>query len=261
MASLPTLNTTAPAVTGMAIRNEIRAAESRLKLRKRPAVMVMPEREVPGLSASTWPAPTISGVLHGVLARCRAWPACGRPIQSSEAEHDQRHGDERDACRAARRCCSSNSAPTAAAGTRRQQQQPRQAAFAASPAGARWSGLADAVADVDREVVCGSRRRRRPACRCAGPRRRPSARLLSPSKSSQPNSHGTRMQVARSRRSAGTRSAPGRCRGRWRGGWARRRRGVSRRSGGRHDAGRPGPGGDRSGGRRPTPRRRLGQER
>ena len=43
----------------MAIRNEILAAESRLKLSKRPVVMVMPERDVPGLSASAWPAPTM----------------------------------------------------------------------------------------------------------------------------------------------------------------------------------------------------------
>ena len=39
-----------------------------------------------------------------------------------------------------------------------------------------------------------SRRRRRRACRCAARRRRPSATLLPPSKSCQPNSQGTRMR-------------------------------------------------------------------
>ena len=54
----PILNTTAPAVTGIIIRKLRRAAASRSKPRKRLAVIVMPERDVPGLRASAWAAPT-----------------------------------------------------------------------------------------------------------------------------------------------------------------------------------------------------------
>ena len=52
------LNTTAPAVTGIIIKKLRRAAASRSKPRKRPAVIVMPDRDVPGLRASAWAAPT-----------------------------------------------------------------------------------------------------------------------------------------------------------------------------------------------------------
>lgn len=47
----------APAIAGIAIINEILDADSRLKPRKRAAVMVNPEREAPGISAKIWVAP------------------------------------------------------------------------------------------------------------------------------------------------------------------------------------------------------------
>ena len=56
----PILNTMAPSVTGIIIKKLIRAAASRSKPRKRAAVIVMPDRDVPGFSASAWAAPTSS---------------------------------------------------------------------------------------------------------------------------------------------------------------------------------------------------------
>ncbi len=47
----PTVKTMAPAVAGMASRNEKRAESGRVKPKKRAAVMVTPERLVPGISA------------------------------------------------------------------------------------------------------------------------------------------------------------------------------------------------------------------
>ena len=51
-ANEPILNTTAPAITGMLIRKLNRAAESRSNPVHRAAVIVMPDRDVPGLRAS-----------------------------------------------------------------------------------------------------------------------------------------------------------------------------------------------------------------
>ena len=51
------LNSPAPAMVGMESRKEKRAEASRLNPIISPAVMVMPEREVPGISASAWATP------------------------------------------------------------------------------------------------------------------------------------------------------------------------------------------------------------
>ena len=53
LASFVNLNNTAPPITGTLIKKLTRAAASREKPNLRAAVMVIPEREVPGLSAST----------------------------------------------------------------------------------------------------------------------------------------------------------------------------------------------------------------
>ena len=52
------LNTTAANVIGTSSRNENRAAESRSRPRKPPAVIVIPERETPGMSARLCARPT-----------------------------------------------------------------------------------------------------------------------------------------------------------------------------------------------------------
>ena len=51
------LNASAPAVTGMLIRKAKRTAPSRSSPARRPAVIVMPERDTPGCSATAWPTP------------------------------------------------------------------------------------------------------------------------------------------------------------------------------------------------------------
>ena len=111
----PSFTNTAPAVTGIAIRKLMRAAASRSNRRKRPAVIVMPEREVPGLRASAWAAPitTASRSAHAVdapvahLAGRR--PTCSMPNTISEMPMIV----------GLPRCssiCSWNTAPTRAAG-------------------------------------------------------------------------------------------------------------------------------------------------
>ena len=54
------LNTIAPPVTGIIIKKLSRTAASRSKPRRRAAVIVIPERDVPGLSASACAAPTMT---------------------------------------------------------------------------------------------------------------------------------------------------------------------------------------------------------
>ena len=84
---------------GIDSRNEKRAAASRLSPRKRPAVIVAPERETPGISASAWARPTqiASRVPTSLDVARRAAPTrVGR--QQDEAEHDQRR------CRSGRGC-------------------------------------------------------------------------------------------------------------------------------------------------------------
>ena len=51
------LKSVAPATTGISIRKENRAAVSRSRPRKRAAVIVIPEREVPGARDRTWASP------------------------------------------------------------------------------------------------------------------------------------------------------------------------------------------------------------
>jgi len=52
--------TTAPPTTTSAIRNDRRAADSRSKSSKRPALIVMPDRDTPGWSASVWARPMMA---------------------------------------------------------------------------------------------------------------------------------------------------------------------------------------------------------
>ena len=61
----------APAIAGIAIMNEILDAASRLKPRKRAAVMVTPEREAPGMSAKICVAPIMIAV-----NRVNSWCSC-----------------------------------------------------------------------------------------------------------------------------------------------------------------------------------------
>ena len=55
----PSFKSAAPATTGSDRRKEKRAAASRLKPRNKAAVMVIPERETPGMSARHWARPII----------------------------------------------------------------------------------------------------------------------------------------------------------------------------------------------------------
>ena len=57
-ATLAPFRSAAPNTIGTSRRNERRAASSRLSFRKRPAVIVTPEREVPGIRARHWASPT-----------------------------------------------------------------------------------------------------------------------------------------------------------------------------------------------------------
>ena len=111
----------APAMIGTAIRNEKRAAASRVRPRYRPAEIVMPEREMPGKRASACAAPmtTASRTPSAVeLAALRAdavgQPQDGRPGQHQDDQEgravlpeerveealperaEQRPGDDRD---------------------------------------------------------------------------------------------------------------------------------------------------------------------
>lgn len=61
-------------MTGIAIKNENLAAAGRVNPTIRPAEMVIPEREVPGISAKTWAAPIINTSFHEIdsMLRCFA---------------------------------------------------------------------------------------------------------------------------------------------------------------------------------------------
>ena len=56
----PSFSTPAPAIAGMPSRKAKRAASGRSKPSARAAVMVMPERLVPGMMAIAWATPMIS---------------------------------------------------------------------------------------------------------------------------------------------------------------------------------------------------------
>ena len=51
------MNTPAPPITGSDSRNEKRAADSRSRPRARLAVIVTPDRDTPGWSATAWASP------------------------------------------------------------------------------------------------------------------------------------------------------------------------------------------------------------
>ena len=113
----------------------------------------MPERDVPGLSASDLGRRRRAARPRGVARRR---PALGRPPvgpPEQQAEHDQRDGDERDRSPSFSSMVSSNSRADGGGRDRRQHQQPRQPAVGWSPARWRWTTAAHAVAGVDREVL------------------------------------------------------------------------------------------------------------
>ena len=152
LTSFAILKTIAPAVTGMAMRKLIRAAESRVKVRKRLAVMVMPEREVPGLRASTCAAPTIrASFAREALDRPDALRALVGEAQE-EAEHDERDGDERDRAQLLVDACHRTAPPIRNAGTEREDEQPGQAALPRRRLVA-LEDHAQAVPGVDDEVA------------------------------------------------------------------------------------------------------------
>ena len=68
-------------MAGVDSRKEKRAADSRVRLRNRPAEMVMPLREVPGTTASAWATPMASGIgeIDGTTGRA----ACARRSRRS----------------------------------------------------------------------------------------------------------------------------------------------------------------------------------
>ncbi len=59
-------------MTGVASMNEKRAADSRVRLRKSPAAMVMPAREVPGMTATAWARPMVRASFRVRLSAVRA---------------------------------------------------------------------------------------------------------------------------------------------------------------------------------------------
>jgi hypothetical protein len=69
-------------MAGIDSRNEKRAAVSRLTPRNRPAEMVMPERLVPGISASAWPSPIPAALSTGsrCSSRCASSASVAVPV-------------------------------------------------------------------------------------------------------------------------------------------------------------------------------------
>ena len=90
----PISKATAPPVMGRLMRNDRRAAASREKPRQRPAVMVAPDRDTPGASASGLGRAEEQGVAQAGTCRRPASPP--RPVgpEEDEAEHDQEDADE-----------------------------------------------------------------------------------------------------------------------------------------------------------------------
>ena len=82
---------TAPSMIGTSRKNEKRAAESRSRPRNRPAVIVIPERETPGISARLCAAP-IASASRGPSApiRRRSRLPVGDPEQPGEDDEDDR---------------------------------------------------------------------------------------------------------------------------------------------------------------------------
>ena len=73
--------TIAPAVIGVAIRKLKRAAASRSRPANRPAEMEMPDRLIPGMSASAWaaPMPTAIGNVTSSMRPIRPTEPVGQP--------------------------------------------------------------------------------------------------------------------------------------------------------------------------------------
>jgi hypothetical protein len=90
----PSTSSPAPAIAGMPRRKEKRAASGRVKPSERAAVMVTPERLVPGISASAWAAPTaIAG--HSVMSAGHlAMRAQAVGSQHEQGKHDGVPGDD-----------------------------------------------------------------------------------------------------------------------------------------------------------------------
>ena len=97
MTSLRISKSAAPAVIGVAIRKQNRAAASRSRPANRPAEIEMPDRLMPGTSASAWaaPMPIATGKVTSSIALGPAAPAVGQP-QDHRAD-DERDRDEPDA--------------------------------------------------------------------------------------------------------------------------------------------------------------------
>ncbi len=77
------------------MRNDRRAAASRWKPRKRPPVMVIPERETPGARAAAWHRPITAASRRRNSSASRS-PGQAVGHQQDEPEHDQQHRDEPD---------------------------------------------------------------------------------------------------------------------------------------------------------------------
>ena len=81
---------TAPSMIGTSRRNERRAAASRVSPRKRPALIVIPERETPGARARLCASPTSSPCLRLSSAHVLL---LGPPIGPVQHEREDRHQD------------------------------------------------------------------------------------------------------------------------------------------------------------------------
>ncbi len=209
------LNTIAPPVTGIIIRKLSRAAASRSKPRRRAAVIVIPERDVPGFSASACAAPTItaSRTPNSSTLRC--------PVDRSAHRQQQTEHDERDADDHRRAELLVDPRLEQRTGQRRrhrrQQEQPRQPPFRGGRSVA-VDHEPEPVSHVHREVLAEVEDRGEERAEVEGD----VERLLDtrPSRSRPTRTATGRAAGARSTRSAGTPRAPGRDRARWRGGSA-----------------------------------------
>ena len=164
-ASEPTLNTTAPKMTGMLMRKLSRAAESRSKPVQRAAVIVIPDRDVPGLRASACAAPTLSESATPRSSSGRS-PFCWSAHHSNKPktinDTPMIHGSPSDSS-----IQSSKKAPDECRRDRRQHEQPgdptlrRRPVVGGARAGAGPLGRTRPGRD-------GSSRRQRSRCRCGG---------------------------------------------------------------------------------------------
>ena len=89
-------NRAAPAVIGVAIRNENRAADARSRPARRAAEMEMPEREMPGTRASAWAAPIPTAIRERDIGDPLVTPAAAVGQPQDPTAHDQHDGDQAD---------------------------------------------------------------------------------------------------------------------------------------------------------------------